>query len=497
MHELIVLLPTVFLSFGSARTGALKVCLVSGAPRYDSDASLTAFKTYLAANHHVRCRLIKARSVDDLPGLAHLDGCDVALFFTRRLKIDGEQLAAVKRYCEAGRPVVAVRTASHGFQNWLEFDKRVLGGNYHGHFPEGLSAKMSVRKEAKDHPILAGVATMCFRSSLYKTGPLAKDCTLLMSGSTPQSKGSHPVAWVREHRGRRVFYTSAGGTSDFQNATFRRMLANALFWTARRKVQAKTPPPPPQRPTPTGMLELRLRTRVQPFKGSDAWQEVASSRKVPVAETAILICDMWDEHWCKGATKRCDAIAAKMAAVIKQARAKGVQIVHAPSETMSFYADAPQRRRMMLAPQVRPPKLLDLPSHKLPIDDSDGGCDTDEKPWYQAWTRQNPRIDIGELDGISDSGTEVYNFFRQLGIKTMIIMGVHTNMCVLGRPFGIRRMTRLGIRCILVRDLTDAMYNPKMPPNVPHDVGTGLVVEHIEKHWCPSMTSEDLLAGLP
>lgn len=38
---------------------------------------------------------------------------------------------------------------------------------------------------------------------------------------------------------------------------------------------------------------------------------------------------------------------------------------------------------------------------------------------------------------------------------TNISMGVHTNMCVLGRPFGIRAMVGLGRNVVLVRDLID------------------------------------------
>ena len=79
--------------------------------------------------------------MDELPGLEALDTCDVAVFFTRRLMIDGEDLARVKKYCESGRPIVAIRTASHGFQNWLEFDKLVLGGNYRGHYGNKLTMK--------------------------------------------------------------------------------------------------------------------------------------------------------------------------------------------------------------------------------------------------------------------------------------------------------------------------------------------------------------------
>ena len=61
---------------------------------------------------------------------------------------------------------------------------------------------------------------------------------------------------------------------------------------------------------------------------------------------------------------------------------------------------------------------------------------------------------------ISDNGAEIYSFLRERGIRTLLVMGVHTNMCILNRSFAIKRMTALGIRCILVRDLTDAMYNP-------------------------------------
>ena len=256
-------------------------------------------------------------------------------------------------------------------------------------------------------------------------------------------------------------------------------------------------PQPPLRPKPEGALRLKLRTRVETFKGSGQWDEVNLVKEVPVAEVAIIICDMWDKHWCEGATTRCDALAVKMAPVINAARAKGVQIIHAPSETMHFYQDTPQRRRVMLAPGVEMPKPLEISDPPLPIDDSDGGCDTPQKPWYKAWTRQSAKLDIGGFDGISDNGEEVYRFLRQQGIKYLIVMGVHTNMCVLNRTFAIRHMTRRGIQCILARDLTDTMYNPKMRPFVSHDQGTELVVQHIEKYWCPSVLSHDLVAGLP
>ena len=75
-------------------------------------------------------------------------------------------------------------------------------------------------------------------------------------------------------------------------------------------------------------------------------------------------------------------------------------------------------------------------------------------------------------------------------------MGVHTNMCVLNRTFAIKQMTKLGMHCVLVRDMTDAMYDPKQKPYVSHEQGTQLVIEHIEKYWCPSVLSADITAAL-
>jgi hypothetical protein len=58
-------------------------------------------------------------------------------------------------------------------------------------------------------------------------------------------------------------------------------------------------------------------------------------------------------------------------------------------------------------------------------------------------------------------------------------------------------MTRLGFQVVLVRNLTDTMYDPRKRPFVSHTRGTELVVEHIEAKWCPSITSEDLTRVIP
>ena len=58
-------------------------------------------------------------------------------------------------------------------------------------------------------------------------------------------------------------------------------------------------------------------------------------------------------------------------------------------------------------------------------------------------------------------------------------------------------MTKLGKNGALVRDMTDTMYNSRMAPFVSHFDGTDLVVEHVERFWCPTISSSQLTGRAP
>jgi nicotinamidase-related amidase len=247
---------------------------------------------------------------------------------------------------------------------------------------------------------------------------------------------------------------------------------------------------------PSAGISLPLRTRIQPFHGDSPAAEAHFDASIDPSHTAIIITDMWDLHWCHGATQRVRAIAVRMEPLIEQARRAGILVIHAPSDTMSFYKNTPGRLLAENAPKADPPPELKIQDGPLPIDDSDGGCDTPGDHEHIVWSRETPLLHIAPGDVISDSGTEIYNVLRARQINTILYMGVHANMCILNRTFGIRQMTRWGMRCILVRDLTDAMYNPASPPHVSHARGTELVIQFIERYWAPTTTSTELLSAL-
>ena len=262
-------------------------------------------------------------------------------------------------------------------------------------------------------------------------------------------------------------------------------------------------------------LSLTLQTR------SPAGKVTRRASPWPAERTAVIVCDMWDLHHCRNAVVRAGEMAPRMNAFLEKAREAGALIIHAPSSCMAAYEGTPARERAKAAPPAATlPDQIDewcrqIPSEELavyPIDQSDGGEDDDpaeHAAWAkeleakglnprQPWTRQMEVLRIDDArDAVSDRGSEIWNLLEARGIDRVLLLGVHTNMCVAGRPFGLRQMARNGKQVALVRDLTDTMYNPQRWPFVSHVEGTARFLAHVEKRICPTITSDQLLGGQP
>jgi nicotinamidase-related amidase len=253
-----------------------------------------------------------------------------------------------------------------------------------------------------------------------------------------------------------------------------------------------------------GDLQLQFRKRVETSPGSGEYRAVTEPARWDATKTAVVICDMWDRHWCVEASDRVAQMAPRMNALINRLREQGVLIIHCPSDTMKYYADHPGRKLAQSAPKVETKipllrwcKLDPAKEGALPIDDSDNGCPQGPPPKdYLVWSHEIDTLQIKDGDAITDSA-EAFYLMKQRGITNVIVMGVHLNMCVLGRPFSIRQMVQQGQQVVLMRDLTDCLYNPAKPPRVDHFTATDLLLEHVEKHWCPTMTSDQILGGSP
>lgn len=215
---------------------------------YDASKTLPAFaKEALEEKLGWKCTYVQGKEIHNLPGLEVLESADVMIVYVRRQVLPESQLKYIRAHCEAGKPVVGIRTASHAFAGregrrnpagveWPEFDQDVLGGNYTGHHGNkgDIPTVIWGAEGAKEHPVLGGVTRSKHTTTswLYQVLPLSKKAVPLMMGQVADRVPVEPVAWTNESTyGGRVFYTSLGHPDDFAVESFRNLLRNGIIWT--------------------------------------------------------------------------------------------------------------------------------------------------------------------------------------------------------------------------------------------------------------------------
>jgi hypothetical protein len=210
------------------------------------------------------------------------------------------------------------------------------------------------------------------------------------------------------------------------------------------------------------------------------------TEEIDPAKVGVIAVDVWNFHWCKTATMRVDAIVPRMNKALDAARELGMTVMLCPSDVVDNYVGYPQRERIFALPKTPVPKVMDVTCP--PVPDAGGcACDRERCAVNYGWDGMHPDLRIGENDFMPDTQAEVYAICKQYGLTHLIYVGFHTQVCLLGKPMGLRAMKSAGLQCVLARDMTDAHpgYDPirKFTP----DLNTAQVVEHFEKHLAPTI----------
>jgi type 1 glutamine amidotransferase len=254
-----------------------RIVLVSGDEEYRSEQALPQLARILAERHGFHCTVLFAIDPQDgsinpnhasnIPGLESLDSADLMVLFTRFRDLPDEQMKHIVDYVESGRPIVALRTATHAFNlktsptylqwSWNSkewdggFGRQVLGETWIDH--HGRHAVQSTRgivvKGQEQHPLLRGIASgaIWVPTDVYKVRlPLPEGTQPLVLGEVlqgmnasdppvagPQNDPMMPVAWTRSYKGARIFTTTMGSAQDLLNEPFRRLLVNACYWSMK------------------------------------------------------------------------------------------------------------------------------------------------------------------------------------------------------------------------------------------------------------------------
>jgi type 1 glutamine amidotransferase len=182
---------------------------------------------------------LQTKDKKDTPfiGLEALADCDVILSNLYRTSAPPDQLEILKKHFRS-KPVVGMRKAHHGFQNWLEADMEVFGVKYKGHY-FGKDVTTRIVDKHKAHPLLAGFKPFLPGGGLYQHTDVAPDVEVLMVGN-PEGKPAMPQVWQRErkeHGGLRAFYTRYDPGDLSKDAGVRDMVTRAIGWAAKRDLE--------------------------------------------------------------------------------------------------------------------------------------------------------------------------------------------------------------------------------------------------------------------
>ena len=217
--------------------------------------------------------------------------------------------------------------------------------------------------------------------------------------------------------------------------------------------------------------------------------------RVDPARVGVIAVDVWNFHWCKTATMRVDAIVPRLDAALEAARSMGMTVMLCPSDVVENYAGYPQRESVFAIPRVPLPLLQEVQCP--PVPDAGGcACGKERCAVNYGWDGMHPALRIGASDLMPDTQAEVYAICRQRGLTHLVYVGFHTQVCLLGKPMGLKAMKAAGMKCVLARDMTDAHPGYEPARGFTPDLNTRQVVEHFEKHLAPTIHLADELARL-
>ncbi|MBN1421578.1 MAG: ThuA domain-containing protein [Planctomycetes bacterium] len=265
------------------------IVLVSGDEEYRSEELIPQLAKILAVHHGFKCTVLFAINpktgeieptiVDNIPGLEALDSADLMVLFLRFRELPDDQMKHIIDYTDSGKPIVALRTATHSFfyrknkespyakWTWNNGDKafaggygrQVLGETWVSHFGahQRESTRGLIAEGKKDHPIVRGIDDIWGPSDVYGLTTLHGDCDPIVMGQVlkgmspkdepnPEKKLT-PIAWTKTYTGAkgkasRIFTTTMGHGGDLLSEGFRRLLVNACYWGMgmEEKIPAKS-----------------------------------------------------------------------------------------------------------------------------------------------------------------------------------------------------------------------------------------------------------------
>ena len=233
--------------------------------------------------------------------------------------------------------------------------------------------------------------------------------------------------------------------------------------------------------TETKMLQLSLQIRDPKTN-----QVITKIEEVNASKIGVIIVDPWNFHWCMTACERVSAMAPRWNRAVEAARKLGMPIVWMPSDVVGMYSGYPQRERALGVKLQPVPHLRDIP--KVDFTATVGSCMC--VPGINChvnygWDGITPDLYIADEDFLAATTDEVYSLLKERGISHILYMGLHTNMCLFGKPGALQYMWQTGMTCMIARDINDANTNYNPATGYTPDQGTQQTDEDLQRAGVP------------
>lgn len=217
----------------------VRVLVVTGGHEYETNQFLQVFRdntavTFQHATHpqaQAWFAADKARS------------WDVLVLYDMWQPIDETGKANLIARLKEGKGLVVTHHAIANYQSWPEYE-RIIGAKYYLEPTErdGVKkersqwlhdVKFRVEVAAPDHPVTRGVSDFDIHDETYNLFDVLPGVTPLLR--TRETTSGPVLAWAKTYEAARVVYLQLGHDHfAYENPAYRRLLGNAIRWTARR-----------------------------------------------------------------------------------------------------------------------------------------------------------------------------------------------------------------------------------------------------------------------
>lgn len=239
--------------------------------------------------------------------------------------------------------------------------------------------------------------------------------------------------------------------------------------------------------TETKMLQMSLQIR-----DSKTNQVITRTEKVNTANVGFVIVDPWNYHWCMTACERVSAMVPRWNRALEVARRSGMPIIWVPSDVVGAYSGYPQREHALGVELLKVPIEKEMPQAKFTAPIGKCMCGTGINCIVNyGHNAINPALILGDNDFIASSTEEVYTLLKKKGITHVIYMGLHTNMCLYGKPGALKYLWQTGLTCMVARDMNDAFTAYEPDKGFTPDKGTQQIDEDLERAGIPLINVAD------